>query len=253
MAPKRAPGYRVRFAKIPGATAKGVLSADMYLPCILGEFDVSEEFEWRDYTTVGAGEFSAPAGGGTASRLLRSSDLETLTVDWHRLARFLTNPLITPEKVKSELYKLGRSRTPFSILIVEQLGGGDEELRMNATLRGVRRVTRPGEADTRYYTLTIKEWRNNEVDRRGEGGGARKLPTTARLTAKTTLASLSRTFYPDLTVGEGWRLIAAANKLTGWGANTAIVKHKKWKLGDKVKIPKVPGGKLVQGSIKYVR
>lgn len=236
----RGDGFRVKFSRIPGSTANGVLSSAVILPCILGEFSVTEDFDWRDYTTIGSGQFSAPAAGGPTDRLLRKTDLDTMTIDWHAYATFLTNPDLTPAEAKRMVYEIGRSHSPFTLLVDEQLGVGEEELRMNATIRSITRTTRPGEADTRYYTLTISEWRNNEISRRGEGGGARKLPTTATLNADTTLAGLANFYYAGVPVSIGWRAIARANNITNWGANTPLVRSKRFKAGQKVKIPATP-------------
>lgn len=235
----RGPGLRVRFSAVPGATAAGVLDEPMYLPVVLGEFTVDEDFDHRDYDTVSAGQFSTPGGGGPTSRQLRAVDLEMMTIDWHAYARFLTNPQLDPEDARREVLKIGRAKTPFEILADIQLGSGPEELRMKATIRSVRRTLKPGEADTRYYTLVLKEWRDNAIGRRSAGSGAGSLPTTATLTAATTLTSLARHFYPSIPLNLAWRTIAQENGVTSWGASTPLVQSQRFKVGDKVKIPRI--------------
>lgn len=230
----RGPGLRVRFKRIRGVTAKGVLESALYLPVVLNDFSFEETADHRDYTTVSAGEFSVPAPGPASARMLRTTSLETLTLDWYRFARWLVARGRDPQEVRAELFRIMRSRTPFELLAALDVHSGPEELRMNATLRGISRVLRPGEADTRYYTLDVKEWRDNAVKRRGQGSSGR-LPTTAKLTAQTTLSSLSKHFYGS---GASWRLIAAANGIKSWGASTPLVESKRFKVGDKVKIPK---------------
>jgi hypothetical protein len=189
------PGLRVRFARIPHETPKNVLRHPLYLPVTLGDFTIEEEFEHRDYTTVGAGEFSAPAGGPATARRLRTTDLETLTIDWHKYARWLTNPHITPG-------------------------------------RRVTRTLKPGEKDTRYYTLEIKEWRDNSLTRRK----AKEGPRTATLFASTTLYDLARIFYGSASM---WREIARANGITNWGPSTPLVQSKRFVIGDKLTIPEI--------------
>jgi nucleoid-associated protein YgaU len=243
----RGPGLRVRLTALPGITPKGVLTQPLYLPVVLGPFSFSEEADHREYTTVSAGEYSVPAAGPASARRLRSTSLETLTVDWHNYARWLVNPSLTPREARSELYRVLRSRQPFELLAILQLGSDEpEELRMKATLRAINRELRPGETDTRYYSLELREWRDASMERRGRGRreGHRsvsthrgeRLPTTHRLTAETTLHSLSRNHYG---VASGWRIIARENGIKNWGPATPIVQSKRWKVGDKVKIPKV--------------
>lgn len=249
----RGPGLRVRFTAVEGVTKKGVLTTPLYLPAALGDFAFDEEFDWRDYTTIADGEYSVAAQGGETARRLRTSDLETLTIDWHRYARWLTNPQVTPQVARRELYRIGRTHSVFELLAILQLGSDEpEELRMKASIRSIRRVLRPGEADTRYYSLSIKEHRNNDVERRGASttgssggadgrgngtGGARpvKLPAVATLTAETSLHSLAGHFYGSEAA---WRPIAAANGIKNWGAAYPLAKSPRWKVGDKVKIPK---------------
>lgn len=232
----RGPGLRVRFRRLSGITPKTVLRDPLYLPVTLGEFTVDEVAEHRDYTTVAAGEFSTPAAGPPTARSLRTTTLDTLTIDWHRYARWLVNPRLSPAAAKRELYRILRYRRPFEVLAILQLGGGQpEELRMKATLRAINRTLRPGEADTRYYTIELKEWRDNTVERTGRGGGRDTLPTTATLTAETTLHSLATHFYSS---APEWRLIAAANGITSWGPGTPLADSRRFKVGDKVKIPK---------------
>lgn len=239
----RGPGLRVRFSRIRGVTRKGVLERPLYLPVALGEFTVEESAEHRDYSTVAAGEFSVPASGDKTARQLRTTELETLTIDWHRYARWLANTDVTPEEVREELERILRYRTPFQVLATLSLArGAPSEIRMRATLRSMRRTLRPGERDTRYFTLELKEWRDNRVTRRQHGGKGHghkhKLPTTAELTGATSLWSLARHFYGSAS--PEWRAIARANGIRHWGPKTPLVRMRRFKSGDKVKIPRKP-------------
>lgn len=245
---RRGDGLRVRFARIPGETPATVLREPLYLPAVLGEFAVDESAEHSEYRTVGSGTFSQ----GTASRRtlsttarqagadegpdLRSIDLEALTLDWD--APWLLERGVSPAHVKRELTRILRSKKPFEVLAMLRLGETrPEEVRMYATLRSVRRVLKHGEADTRYYSLSLREWRRPGVTRRAhsarEGRHRRKLPAKHVLKAGDTLYSLSKYYYGEY---RGWRDIAEANGIRGWGAKNPIINHRRFKVGDRVVI-----------------
>lgn len=235
----RGDGLRVRFSRKAGLTAKGQLSSALYLPVVIGEFTVSEDFPHQDYDTHRAGQFSVPAQGGRASRQLRATDLETMTLDWE--APWMVEWL-PPQETKVELLELARSKSPFELVAVLRWGD-PEELRMLATIRGITRTLKPGEADTRYWSLNVTEYRDGGVSRRAHGAGHRgvTLPTKHRLTATDTLEGLARRYYAGYT---DWVLIARANgiRFGTWGATTIIVKHTRFDVGDFIKIPE--GGDL---------
>jgi len=227
------PGLRVRLSRVRGQTARGILTRPLYLPVTLGTFSVDETFTHNDFETSTAGEFSAPAPG----KSLRTTDLETLTIDWYRYARWLVNPRVSPRRVRTQLLRLARSKTPFELLAILPRMDGQEELRMKATIRSIGRELRPGEADTRYYTIEIKEWRDMRVGRRRAGSSGR-LPMTHRLAARDTLASLAKRYYSSpVSIPEGARAIRRANGIGTWGLHTPLVRHKRFRAGDKVKIP----------------
>lgn len=243
MAPQ---GLRIRFARVRGVTTKGVLTRAIVLPVALGDFSVDEAANHGDYSTVADGDYSVPVGGeGTAkdqffgARGKRTLTCSTFTYDYDV-------PWIQSEanqaKFRVELFKLMRSKAPFELL-AHVPGSGKEELRMKATLRSIRRVLKPGEADTRYYEMEIVEWRDTSMERRRgisavhEGRNGHKLPTTHKLKAATTLASLAIEYYGSSTA---WKTIAKANNLSHWGAGTPIHESKRFKVGDKVKIPVKP-------------
>ena len=238
----RGPGLRVRFSRIRGVTAKDVLEQPLLLPVTLGEFTVDEEFAHNEYGTISAGQFSSPTPGPPTARQLRTTDLDTLTLDWHDYARFLVNPHLSEEDARRELYAVARSKTAFELLATTQLGSSPDELRMKATIRSLSRSLRPGEADTRYYTIGISEWRDNSTERRGVG---RSLPTTHSLDANDTLVSLARAYFPsEVPIKNGAQAIKKANGITRWGNNDPLVRSKRWKVGDRIKIPAAPKGTL---------
>jgi nucleoid-associated protein YgaU len=82
--------------------------------------------------------------------------------------------------------------------------------------------------------VRLKEWREPEGARKAAGSD--KLPTTHRLTAKDTLHSLSVRYYHSALYATD---IAAANGIRSWGKATPLVKSARFKVGSKIKIPKV--------------
>lgn len=222
-------GLRVRLSRVKGLTAKGVLPSAIYLPVVLGPFNFTEEAQHEEYQTHRAGQFSVPGQGPSTARQLRDLTLETLTLDWH--ARWLIE-YKDPQDVRRALYAVLRSRSPVELLAILRWGDGPEELRMLVTLRSLARELRPGEADTRYYSLGLREYRKTEADKRKLDD---VLPTTHRLTATDTLESLSAKYYRTTS---GWAQIARANGMHKWGRRTELWKHPKFKVGDRIKIPK---------------
>lgn len=231
----RGKGLRVRFSRASGLTASGLLRRPFYLPVVIGEFTVEEDFPHREYDSHRLGQFSVPGQGGKRSRQLRTTDLEMLTIDWR--ARWLTE-WEDPRTVQNRIIALARSKTPFEVAALLQWGE-PEELRMLATIRNIRRTLKPGEADTRYWVIQLNEYRKHGASRRtaGAGKGGVSLPTKHKLRETDTFVSLARRYYGT----NEWRHIAHANGLakpsSPWGGDTAIVKHSRYKVGDFVKIP----------------
>ncbi|HEX7088727.1 MAG TPA: hypothetical protein VF192_01245 [Longimicrobiales bacterium] len=231
----RGRGLRVRFSRMEGYTAKGVLSMPLYLPVVVGEFSFEETFEHREFQTHRAGQFSVPAQGPVTARQLRTTDLETLTIDWDwpYLIQY-----VDPQEARRVLSAIARSRTPFELTATVQWGG-PEELRMFATIRSLRRTLKPGEADTRYWQIGISEFRRLTASRRTAGAGlrGRRLPTKHKITNTDTLESLSFDYYGSYS---GWAHIGRANGMHKWGASTRLWKHPRWKVGSYIKIPEAP-------------
>jgi nucleoid-associated protein YgaU len=200
---------------------------------MLNTFSWGEEADFRDFSTHRAGEFSVPAAGGShGRRQIEIADLETLSLDWH--ARWLTE-YSDPGHMKRQLRSVLRARTPVELLAtLRGAAGSPEELRCLVTLRRIDVELRPGEADTRYWRLQVKEYRRHDTERR-TADPTPHLPTRHRLEAGDTLESLSAHYYKN---PEGWRTIAAANGLGSWGRRTPIVRSRRFKKGDWVKILK---------------
>jgi hypothetical protein len=121
--------------------------------------------------------------------------------------------------------------------VTMKLGDGPVIADMNVTFRQVIERMKPGEPDSMYYTITPKEWRSNSVERSGEGStGGSKLPTTHTLDADDSLYSMSQHYYHSAAGADD---IASANGIKSFGKKTALVKHPRFKVGSKIKIPKV--------------
>jgi hypothetical protein len=229
----RGEGLRVRFAKVPGETPKGVLSEALILPAVMRGFSWSEEALHTEYDTVRGGQFSVPGQGPASARRLRTvDDIDTLTITWD--PPWLIERGLDPDEVRSTLYAILRSRRAVELLVTPQFGH-PSLLRMNVTVRSVSSAMREGEPDTIYYTLRLAEWRKLTAGRRGEGR-ASKLPKTHKLTATDSLYSLAMHYYHT---SEAAAAIAFANGIRNWGKKTPLVKTKRYKVGSKITIPKV--------------
>lgn len=238
----RGEGLRVRLSRIPGETPKTVLAQPLILPAVMRNFGWSEEALHSEYDTVRAGQFSQPAlGPATARRLRAVDDVETLTVEWD--APWLVERGIDPDRVYDELFGVLRSRKPCELLVTPKFGPERPLLRMDITIRSIAPQMREGEADTIYYVLRWSEWRRAEGKRRG--AGKPKLPTTHKLTATDTLYSLSMRYYYS---ARGADVIASANAIKGWGKKTPLVQMQRYKVGSKLKVPKLPPSSASRAS-----
>lgn len=242
----RGPGLRVRFSAIRGVTSNRVLRRALYLPCILGDLELPEEFGITDYDTVSAGEFSTADSTDPTARRLRSVDLETLNVDWHRWARWSHNRGLSIEDLRDELTAIGRARTAFDVLATMQVAkGAPSMVRWPATMRELATTLKAGEADTRYWRIGLREWRDGSVERlgrgRSEGAARRKLPTTIEITRATTLRSIARHFFgSDASIAAVARAVCKANGLGTWPSTKPLHEHKRLKVGSRVKVPRPP-------------
>lgn len=234
---KRRDGLRVRLSRARGLTPKGILESPIWLPVVLGDFTVNEGAAHTDYETHRRGEFSVPGQGGGRARMLRSTDLDSMTLDWD--ATWLTW-YRNPHAIKKELRKILHGKRPVKLLAQNYLSGRaqKEEVRMLVTLRDTTRTLKPGEPDARYWTLEIREYRRHSVRRlQNEESRGFLLPMKHKLRESDTLIYLSKHYYG---FHWGWRDIRDANGLSGFGARTEIVKSEKFKKEDLLNIPKKP-------------
>lgn len=239
---RRGHGLRVRFSRIGGETPKHVLAhGPLWLPATLGDWSFSEEaLDFRDYMTIGEGEFTQAPGGDGEARKLRTTSMEALTVRWD--AEWLVEHNgRSPHDVYEDLRKIIRSHAPVEMLVSLSLAHRPE-LRMDVTLRSFERELRHGQPGIRYYTLDWKEWRGARARRRTHSPEesrhrGKKLPTKHPINEGTTLHRLSRLYYGTEVA---WRTIAQANGIKGWGPDSFLYKMGRYKVGDEIKIPKKP-------------
>lgn len=240
------PGLHARLRAVNDFTPAQVLRTPLLLPVMVGdELSIDEEYPWEDFTTVGDGEHSSPAPGN--ARPLAKFSGETMSLTWN--PRWLAAPNVNPEKVRRELLRIGRRRAIFDLLVVNKPRSDFAEFSGYATIRRISRGIKRGEADSRYYSIDFVEYRPMGLGRRKRRFGARR-PTTHGLDANDTLRSLAR----ELLGNEGyWRNIAEANGITKWGSNDPLVDSKRYKVGDRIKIPddESGGGTAVPDPDEY--
>lgn len=237
--PRLGRGLRVRLTRIKGRTPKGILTRRLYLPVVLNEMTVEETAEFAEYTTHSKGEFAVPRQGGKHARTLRDLPFEMLTLDWE--ADWLIE-YRNPKKVQHELDHIIRSKEPVMLLALVHAGHRQPvEFRGAVTLRRTARTLRPGEADTRYWQLEFKEDRELTSRRLAtkKGKGDTDLPTRHRLNAGTNLEGVSKRYYGTTA---HWRLIREENNLGHWGPRTPLVQHRRFKVGDFIKVPALTRG-----------
>lgn len=228
-------GLHATLSAVHKLTPRAVLRAPILLPVVIGEeFSIDEEYPWEDFTTVGSGEHSSPSPGNARPQAKFTG--ETMSLTWD--ARWLVNPNLSPEKLRRELLNIGRRRAIFDLLIVNKPRSDFAEFSGYASIRRITRGIKRGEADSRYYTIDFAEYRPMTAARRKHRYGART-PTTHALDKNDTLRSLAREFLGN----EGyWRNIAQANGITNWGSDDPLVDSKRYKVGDRIKIPDEESG-----------
>jgi hypothetical protein len=223
-------GLRVRLTAIPGLTPKKILREPLRFQVIVSpDWEDTRTALFSDFETVGAGQFSSPAGGDHAPQL-RELSFESLTLDWE--AKWLVYPETSPEEVREELEAILESRQPVELFAHVGPGGSKVEARMMVTLRAMTRILRHGENDTRYFNLEWKQFRDATMTRKG-GNRYSNLPTQYTLKKDDTLRSIADHFYG---VESMWEFLAASNGIKGWGGDDPLVKMGRYKVGDKIKI-----------------
>lgn len=246
-------GLHARFRAVRGVTPRAVLRAPLILPVVIGdEFTVEEEALWEEFDTVGAGRFAQPAAGDDAPALHTVSG-EGMTMTWD--PGFLVNPDVHMKVVKKELQRILRKRATFDLLVLNKPRGEFAEFSGLASLRRLSITLKRGEPDTRYLSFDLSSQRLMTAGERGHGANS-NLPTTTTITNDSTLRNLAEHYYGD---GSEWRLIAVVNGITSWGSEDDLVKMGRYKVGDRIKIPELPGksggvvaeknGELIGGGV----
>lgn len=238
-------GLVARFSPIAGITPRGALNKSVWLPAVLNTWTIVETALHNEYDTLSGGHFSQPAMGDGDARQFQTVNPDTMVVAFD--APYLVATGQDPNDVRTQLKSVLRYRKPVHLLVVINPNpwGWPPEVDMYCTLRQTSEDVRPGEGESRYLTINISEWRDPSSSRRTAtptSGTSRKkgvkLPTTHKLTAADTLDSLSYEYYGRY---DHWRDIRDANGVSAkWGQKTPLVQQfGHWRVGYKVKIPKV--------------
>lgn len=239
------PGTRVRLLPLDGYTQKGLIDQGFVFPAPpLNELARSLTYNWADYDTVAAGQFSRASG-----MQLQTISFDTIVVaddyPW-----VFYNPLRSrgwdQEEVVQQLGNVLRAATPFWLIIesvtykpdnsglasdVTYSFGPTPWLKMMATLRTLTPTSNSGEPEALYVNVGFTEHRIAAINQRklGTGGsgtgvgtkggaGSRALPikvTMAQLAGSTqynTLQELAVEFYGSAAK---WTVIKAANPWLG--------------------------------------
>lgn len=230
---------KVLVERVPDVTGRIVTGRDkpLYLQCTLDDFTITEDAPWEDFDTVGDGQYSRPPSG----RSLQVVNFASLAIDGD--APWIVDDAAgSKDEIRRTLRSLERSNSPFGLLVRNRttgevvLGGGEANPFMG-TLRQLGRTIKVGEGGDLYLDIQITEWRDGRVIRSSHGGGGkRKLPTVAFLTATDTLMSLAKVYYGSSS--QAWRSIANENGITNWGPSTPIVFAALWRIGAPIRIPK---------------
>lgn len=184
------PGLRARLVRDNELTKKGMLDKEFVFPVPpLNEFSRSLAYDWSDYQTIAAGQFSRPTG-----MTLQTCSFDTLMIaddyNWAFYNPKRTRGWDAAEQVR-QLGRLMRTGTPFR-LIVEQavltpgsttspIPGGtafDFEstplLTMLASLRAMTARVVSGEPECQYVNVSFVEHRSASLTQKalGKSGAA---------------------------------------------------------------------------------
>jgi hypothetical protein len=233
---------QVRLSRIPGITARDVLRESLIFGVILGDFEWSEDAEWREFQTVAAGTRSQPGpGSGAKGRGLRALSMEVLT-QWGRRLPYENDRGSTGNEIRDGLAAILRARAPFRFVATLNTAFDTDpaELRMDARLLSMTRTTRHGQPDSRYLSIDISEYRGVDTDRRSRIKSD-KFPLKHKLAAGDTLRSLAKRYYKNQ--GSQWNRIKEGNggsrgRMKGLGPDDAIVGHGGLKAGATVRVIK---------------
>lgn len=241
------PGTRVRLKVLEGYTQNGLIDQGFVFPAPpLNQLLRQLNYNWSDYDTVSAGQFSRPSG----------MQLQTISFDTIIVADdypwVFYNPLRSrgwdQNEVERQLGKVLRSATPFWLIIEDVTYKPDSSgtatgisydfgpkpvLKMMATLRQLTPQVNAGEPEAIYVNASFTEHRIAGLTQRklGNGGSgtgvgtkggdnSRSLPALIGMQVfqatppppATTLQDLAVTYYGSAAK---WQNIKAANPWLG--------------------------------------
>lgn len=234
------PGTRITLTKDSKHTQKGILDQPFVFPAPpLNQLQIALAYNWGDYDTISAGQFSRPS----------SMQLTTIQFDSIIVADdypwVFYNPLrsrgLDIDEMGRELGKILRSGSPFNFKIEEARFKPDSSglassvtydfgtspvLTMLATLRTLSKTKQAGEPDALYITCGFTEHRiagttekklgsnNNGTGAGGKGGeDSRSLPTSLDFSSLSgSLQDLAVKYYGSAA---RWTYIRDSNPWLG--------------------------------------
>lgn len=250
----RSDGLKIKLTRVAGLTPANVLDTPYYFQCPPeDEVTLSFGHSSTDYTVIPSqddGDFQRVGG-----RQLRTAAFSTLVVDWggfilaDHFARNFDAGTFTIETLVNNLIEVSEKGAIFRVTASHNLRG--VEWSWLATLPDLGVVERAGEIDARFLNITFKEWRKGISQAKRVGG--KTWPKTHVLTKTDTLYNLARHYYGKTGAGRpGATAIAKANKIRNWGFGTPLVNSKRFKVGDKIKIPEMKIVAKITGNTSYV-
>ena len=233
-------GLRVKLAGLPGFTARrlgGTLPFYFQAPP-LDQFEFTGGYNYSDYTTVAAGQFSQPQ-----ARMLRTLSFETIFTDAKYSWTFLRQRNYTPNPLNHvrRLPLIAESGTPIRLTAGQPNLWGVNDLDMAVTLREVRPMEKAHEIDARYVSLSFVEFRHPSLHLSGAKRPGKKLPVTLRVSTlpvgRKNLYALAKYYYGSASM---WKRIAKANGIKNVSATRNLSDLYRKQPNKKLTIPTKP-------------
>jgi hypothetical protein len=245
-------GLSVVLSRIPGVTKRRLLREPLYFQVApVDQFGWETTYNWTDYDTISAGQFTTD--GGTRLRSLSiNSMVMSYNTPWASYSDSNGDAWAgespDPRTVVIGLDNLASAGTPIMLTVTGPVSY-EPELEMPTTLRRISFEERAGEPDTRYFSMDFVEYRTPVVKRKGYGD-KHDLPATVKINSEgvafefrrdgkklkekqihkigspsqpATLRKLSKHFYGTTKL---WKRIAAKNnlKIKNWGPDESLEK-----------------------------
>lgn len=212
-------GLRVIFGPIEGVTYGSAFKdgdAFVFQCPPLDEFQENHNFNHSDYDTAFAGQRSRPGG-----RQLIEIQFNTLWLDDgsknHAPGWAVVKQAMDPLEAKQRLIRLGRSMRPFWVMAHQMPMWHRYDLRLQMTMRSLSSLEKHGEEDSRYFSISLKEFRDSSVQSRsnGKAGPIDRVGPGGTTLSVAFLTGDEETLYEIATKYYGssgmWKSIKSAN------------------------------------------